>query len=40
MLQQMRDSMMEVELHWKIGTIGIKPHVKVLVLVAFKAEWL
>jgi hypothetical protein len=40
MLRQMRDSMVEVELHWKTGTITIKPHVEVLVLVSFKTEWL
>ena len=44
MLQQMRDSMVEVELHWKPGTIIMKPHVQVLVLVlvlvSLKTEWL
>jgi hypothetical protein len=36
----MRDCMVEIELHWKTGTIRIKPHVevKVLVLVSFKIE--
>ena len=42
LLQQMRDSMVEVELHWKPGTIIMKPHVQVLVLVlvSLKTEWL
>jgi hypothetical protein len=40
MLQQMRDSMVEVELHRKPVTIIIKPHVEVLalVLVSLKTE--
>jgi hypothetical protein len=33
-------AMVEVDLSWKIGTIIIKPHVEVLVLVSFKPEWL